>query len=112
MKRRITRKPLTAERRAVSPISALCSEEGCGRHAYSAGLCQTHHRQSMTTGKLTPIRPYHRRKGKTVRFSGIRMAEEAAAYLADLAERQGVSQSAALAEVAEAWVRRGYKLDD
>ena len=81
-----------------------CSVEGCGRPAYARGLCQTHHRQMITTGTLKPIRPYRKRSPGTVKFSGLRLSPECAKLIQDYAVRRGVSQGAAIAFILEEWL--------
>ena len=43
-----------------------CIVPDCGRPPYARGLCQTHHRQKTTTGKVREIRPYRKRTPGTV----------------------------------------------
>ena len=86
---------------------AVCIVPNCGRPPYARGLCQTHHRQLMTTGKLKPIRPYRPRKPGTEKFSGLRLSPVCVEQLELKAKRQGLSKGAAIAEILEAWVRSG-----
>jgi len=122
MRRRKGRKRSAAQRRITAgrrpePVKKdsedpLCSVPGCGRTQYAVQMCQTHHRQMLQTGTTKPIRLYHRRSKKTVKYSGIRLLEAAAAYLDELSKGRKVSRGATMAQIIEAWVSRGYKLDE
>jgi hypothetical protein len=87
----------------TAAASPHCSEPDCGRPSYVRGLCQTHHRQLITTGKTQPIRPYRRRTAGTVKFSGLRLSQRCAEVLGRDARRRGLSRNAVIAEVLEAW---------
>jgi len=50
-----------------------CIVPDCGRPYFARGLCQTHHRQLLTTGKVKEIRPYRKRTDGTVKFAGPRL---------------------------------------
>jgi len=99
-KRRVKKSNGRSQAEAASPT---CGEPDCGRPSYARGLCQTHHRQLITTGKTKPIRPYRRRTAGTVKFSGLRLSERCAELLGHAARRKGLSQNAVIAEVLEAW---------
>ncbi len=91
-------------RRAVSVSGeAICKAPGCGRPAYARGCCQTHHRQLLTWGKLKPIRRYRERTPGTVKFGGLRLSPTCAELVAREAEEKGLSLSAAIAAILEAW---------
>jgi hypothetical protein len=92
-------------RRTAAPDTPepLCSESECGRPAYARGLCQTHHRQWLTTGKTKPIRPYRAREPGTVKFSGLRLTKDCAQKLERDARRKRISRSSVIAEVLEQW---------
>jgi len=81
----------------------------CGRRAYARGLCQAHHRQHLTTGKLKPIRPYRPRSAGTVKFSGLRLSEKAAREIDRKAAREGLAHGAVIAKILEEWGRDGAK---
>ena len=55
------------------PRPGECTAPACGRPSYVRGMCQTHHRHLLTTGKVKPIRPYRKRSAGTVKFSGLRL---------------------------------------
>ena len=76
-----------------------CIFAGCHRPRYARSLCQTHHRQLLTTGKLKAIRPYRVREKGTVKFSGLRLSPRCAALLAEQANQRGISFGAAIAEI-------------
>jgi hypothetical protein len=82
----------------------LCAAEGCGRPAYARGLCQTHHRQMTTTGKLRPIRPYRKRSPGTVKIGGLRLSPQCADQVQGYAEEKGISLGAAIAFILEEWL--------
>ncbi|HLL53645.1 MAG TPA: hypothetical protein VK447_08875 [Myxococcaceae bacterium] len=75
----------------------------CGRPSYARGLCQTHHRQKLTTGTLRPIRPYRKRIPGTVKLAGLRLSRHCAGLVRAHADGTGLSLGAAIAEILEAW---------
>jgi hypothetical protein len=87
-------------------LPGRCTFHGCGRDSYARGLCQTHHRQRLATGKLKPIRPYRKRSAGTVKFSGLRLSPGCIDTLEAYAEKRGLSHGAAIAEILEAWHSR------
>ena len=80
-----------------------CIAPGCGRLPYARGLCQTHHRQKTTTGKLSPIRPYRERTPGTVKVAGLRLTPQCADAVRAHAAQIGLSLGAAIAQFLEAW---------
>ncbi len=98
-------------KRAVSskPQPNECIVPDCGRPAYARGLCQTHHRQLLTTGKLKAIRPYRKRSTGTVKFSGLRLSPECAELVEQYAESNSVSLGAAIAFILEEWLVKRKK---
>jgi len=84
--------------------SNVCIVPDCGRPAYARGLCQTHHRQLLTTGKLKAIRPYRKRSAGTVKFSGLRLTPECADQVEEYAKTNQVSLGAAIAFILEEWL--------
>jgi hypothetical protein len=84
----------------------MCTVRGCGRRGYARGLCQTHHRQLLQTGKVGTIRPYRPRSGKTVKFAGLRLSDDCADKLESYAERHGIARGAAIADILEAWNKK------
>ena len=88
---------------------AKCKVSGCGRPAYARGLCQTHHRQVRTLGKVQPIRPYRPRVTGTVKFSGLRLTPRCVELLKRRAESQDISYGATIAEILEDWYADGGK---
>ena len=86
-----------------------CSVEACGRPSYARGLCQTHHRQMLTTGKLKPIRAYRRRSPGTVKFAGLRLTPLCVEQVESYAERHEISPGAAIAAILEEWYADGGK---
>ncbi|HLL53324.1 MAG TPA: hypothetical protein VK447_07255, partial [Myxococcaceae bacterium] len=84
----------------------------CGRSVYARGLCQTHHRQKLTRGKLRPIRPYRKRNAATVKFGGLRLTRHCAEQVRAHAARNGLSLGAAIAEIIERWNDRRPKDPD
>ncbi len=83
------------------PRPGECIHPGCGRKSYARGLCQAHHRQLLTTGKLKPIRPYRKRSPETVKFAGLRVTRHCARTVRAYAKRRGISYGAAIAEILE-----------
>jgi hypothetical protein len=105
-KRRRRRSPAVPPKKQGKPEQPSprdCIAPDCGRPAYAGGLCQTHHRQSITTGKLSPIRPYRKRTAGTVKFAGLRITPGCAEQLRKVARRKGLSYGAAIAAVLEGW---------
>ena len=88
----------------VEGDETICAAEGCGRPAYARGLCQTHHRQMTTTGKLKPIRPYRKRSPGTVKLSGLRLTPQCADQIQRYADKMGISLGAAIAFILEEWL--------
>ncbi len=84
-------------------MPATCTGPDCNRASYARGLCQTHHRQQITTGKLKAIRPYRKRSTGTVKFSGLRLSQHCARTLKAYAKQRGISAGAAIAEILEDW---------
>jgi hypothetical protein len=80
-------------------------------------LCQTHHRQLITTGELKPIRPYRRRRPDTVKLAGLRLTPPCAEALERRAKSRGLSMGAVIADLLEEWhaessdQRRGQAAD-
>jgi len=89
--------------------SGICKEPECGRKSYARGLCQTHHRQLLTTGNLKPIRPYRKRESGTVKFAGLRLTRGCAAKVGAYATEQRIGHSAAISKILEEWVAQGAK---
>ncbi len=81
----------------------LCGVLDCGRPFYARGLCQTHHRQLLTTGRIRAIRPYRKRDPDTVKFAGLRLSRHCAAMLEQVAKSKGIAHGAVIAEVLEEW---------
>lgn len=88
--------------RGASP----CSVSGCGRPAYAKGMCQTHHRQMLQTGKTKPIRPYRERTKGTVKLVGFRVSAECADLINSTAAKRGLSLGAVISDVLEDWNSR------
>lgn len=99
-----SKKKRGASGKKVSP--AHCRSPGCLRRSYARGLCQTHHRQLLKTGKLKPIRPYRPRAPGTVKHAGLRLSAHAAELLDRECEARRLSRGAIIAEVLEEWTRR------
>jgi hypothetical protein len=99
---------MSREKKRQVPIkSRICAVPGCGRRAYAQDLCQTHHRQMMTVGRVKPIRPYRKRSQETIKFAGLRLTPACAQRIRQHAEREGSSFGAVIAEILEgALVRR------
>ena len=85
----------------LSRKQSCCIVPNCGRPAYARGLCQTHHRQLLTTGKLKAIRPYRKRTLGTVKFSGLRLTPDCAEQVEQYANSRNVSLGAAIAYILE-----------
>jgi len=116
-RRKTRRRPVAKRRVAARPrgdddATKNCVAPKCGRPLYARELCQTHHRMFLDTGELQPIRPYRPRRTETIKFGGLRLRAEAANHLDELAEQRHQTRTAVMTDVLEAWVRRGYKLDD
>jgi hypothetical protein len=90
-------------------LPGFCKVPNCGRKSYARGLCQTHHRQLLTTHKLKPIRPYRKRKSGTVKFAGLRLTPGCATKVGAYATEQGIAPGAAIAKILEEWVAKGAK---
>ena len=84
----------------------ICNVRNCHRPAYARGICQTHHRQVLTTGKLKRIRPYRKRSPGTVKFGGLRLSPSCAEKVQRLARKEGLSDGAAIAQILEEWCER------
>jgi hypothetical protein len=80
-----------------------CIVPDCGRPPYARGLCQTHHRQKTTTGKLREIRPYRKRTPGTVKVAGLRLTPQCADAVRAHAAQIGLSLGAAIAQFLETW---------
>jgi hypothetical protein len=80
-----------------------CTVRNCGRPGYSRGLCQTHHRQKLTTGKTWDIRPYRPRSPGTIKYAGLRLTLECVEELETRRKARGLSEGAAIAEILEEW---------
>jgi len=87
----------------------MCRVRSCGRRTYARGLCQTHHRQLLQTGKVGTIRPYRPRSLQTVKFAGLRLSENCADRLEAYAEQRGIARGAAIADILEAWNEKRRK---
>ena len=87
-----------------TPIK-ICMFPDCGRPAYARGYCQTHHLQLLRTGELRPIRPYRKRSPGTEKFSGLRLSPVCIEQIERKAEKEGLSNGAAIAAILEAWGR-------
>ena len=87
-------------RKATPP---RCSVDGCFRPVYARALCESHHRQFVTTGKCGPIRPYRTRREGTVKYSGLTLTSDCALKVDRLARDKGLSRSAAIATILEQW---------
>jgi hypothetical protein len=83
-----------------------CIVPECGRDFYARGLCQTHHRQLLTTGKVGTIRPYRQRSDGTVKFAGLRLSPHCAEMVRAHADRTGLSHGATIAKILEGWHAR------
>jgi hypothetical protein len=68
-------------------------------------MCQTHHRQLLTIGKLKPIRPYRPRVPGTRKLAGLRVSAGCAEQVQRRARRERLSLSAAVASILEDWYR-------
>jgi hypothetical protein len=86
-----------------------CTVAECGRPSRAQGLCQTHHRQLLTAGKLEPIRPYRERRPGTVKLGGLRLTVPCAETVKAYAEQHGLSLGAAIADILEGWNARRHK---
>jgi hypothetical protein len=84
-------------------MSGLCKVPECGRGSFARELCQTHHRQWLTTGKVKPIRPYRKRSPGTMKFAGLRLTPHCVAMVDAYAKQRGLSEGAAIAEILEGW---------
>jgi hypothetical protein len=91
-------------RKPPDEIPTLCRVPDCGRPDYTRELCQTHHRQMLTTGTVKPIRPYRKRTAGTVKFAGLRLTPQCAQRISQYAEREVVSLGAAIAFILEDWL--------
>lgn len=80
-----------------------CTVRNCGRRSYARGLCQTHHRQLLQTGKVGSIRPYRPRSPETVKFAGLRLSSRCAEQLERYADHRHIARGAAIADILEAW---------
>jgi hypothetical protein len=80
-----------------------CIAPDCERPSYARGLCQTHHHQKTTTGRLRPSRPYRKRTAGTVKVAGLRLSQHCANTVRAYAARAGLSLGAAIAEILETW---------
>ena len=92
----------------VPSPAGMCKVKGCGRKVYARGLCQTHHRQFLETGKVTAIRPYRERNSGTEKFAGLRLDKPIIEALKAIAKRKGLSNGAAIAHVLEEWNANGH----
>jgi len=91
------------ERRDSTQAEEPCTVRECGRPAYARGMCQTHHRQMLTTGRTRDIRPYRPRVSGTVKYAGLRLTPACVEELEKHRKAHGLSEGAAIAEILEAW---------
>jgi hypothetical protein len=107
------RSPKSQRKRSGSgdpkPSPEVCSVPDCGRPFYALGLCQSHRRQQLTTGKVKAIRRYRKRSAGTVKFSGLRLTPVCVETVEAYAAKRGLSQGAAIAEILEDWYASGGK---
>jgi len=96
-------KTKTPPTQPTPPPVKPCKVKGCGRPNYARGYCQTHHRQFLRTGKVSPIRRYRPRSPGTLKFAGLRLSPQTVEALQELAEAEGLSDGAAIAQVLEEW---------
>jgi len=112
------RSPVSGERRSPRDRGSaqqrqnarnVCKVAECGRRAYARSLCQTHHRQLLTLGKTTRIRPYRERSPGTVKFAGLRLTPACVEVVKAYAKERELSRGAAIAGILEDWTasRRG-----
>ena len=106
-RKRARKKP--AKPQHPPPLPGFCKVPNCGRRSYARKVCQTHHRQLMTAGKLQPIRPYRKRTDGTVKFAGLRLTRGCAAKVGAYATEQGIARGDAIARILEDWVVKGAK---
>ncbi|HLL53037.1 MAG TPA: hypothetical protein VK447_05785 [Myxococcaceae bacterium] len=111
LKRKRPRSRMASRRSGPTKQSAQpsCVAPECGRPSYVRGLCQTHHRQKTTTGRLRPIRPYRKRVAGTVKLAGLRLSPHCARTVRARADEAGVSLGATIAEILEGWHARMRK---
>ncbi len=105
MKRKTSSRPSAdrLEKKQPKPRAGECITPDCGRPASARGMCQTHRRQMLTTGKVKAIRRYRKRSAGTVKFSGLRLTPTCAETVEAYAAKRGLSQGAAIAEILEDW---------
>ncbi len=72
-------------------------------------MCQTHHRQLLTTNRLQPIRPYRKRDTGTVYFAGLRLSPGCVEMLETYAEERGLSHGGAISAILEDWLANESK---
>jgi Ni,Fe-hydrogenase I large subunit len=70
-------------------------------------MCQTHHRQLLTTGMVNPIRAYRKRSAGTVKFAGLRLSASCVETVKAFAKARGISDGAAVAQLLEDWNVKG-----
>jgi len=99
----------TPKPRTAPPPKPPCEVEGCGRPAYSGGLCQTHHRRRKLGLPLEPIRPYRKRSPDTTKFAGLRLSPLCVDRIKRRAEKRGLSYGAAIADILERWYEEGAR---
>jgi hypothetical protein len=85
---------------------AMCSIRGCGRPARSHGMCQTHRKQVLKTGKVGLIRPLRPPRSGTVMLNGRSLTAPCAKVLKRHAREHGTTVGGTMVDILEAWARR------
>jgi hypothetical protein len=84
-----------------------CAEAGCAEKVHAKGQCRRHYnarRRSSQVGSGT-YRP--RIPGRRLAWGHLWLSEEAETAVARESRRSGLAPTAVMAEVLEAWARRG-----
>jgi hypothetical protein len=101
-----------ASERMEIGMKKRCTASGCSRLATQDGRCQTHRRQSGSTGTARPSRRHQELKEATVKLAGFRLSPKTAECVRRYARERGLSVGAAVVDIVEREIaRRARKAD-
>jgi hypothetical protein len=95
----------------MAPMPRRCAESDCQAKVHAKGLCRRHYnarRRSSVQPGAVRYRP--RIPGRRLTWGTLWLSEDAESAVAREARRSGLAPTAVMAEVVEAWARRGCGL--